>query len=106
MATKKETPKKNLKIVDEKPKGQPAKPAKTDGRLSQLDAAVKVLADSKEPMNTKQMVEAMATKALWTSPGGKTPAATLYSAILREIKAKGTDARFKKAGPGNFTINS
>jgi hypothetical protein len=106
MTTKKVATKKNLKLVDERPKRQPAKPTKTDGKLSQLDAACKVLADSKEPMNTKQMVEAMAAKALWTSPGGNTPAATLYSAILREIKAKGTGARFKKAGPGNFAINS
>ncbi len=106
MATKKDATKKNLKLVGEKPKSQPGKPTKVDGKLSQLDAAVKVLGDSKEPMNTKQIVEAMAAKALWTSPGGKTPAATLYSAIVREIKAKGADARFKKAGPGNFAMNS
>ena len=31
------------------------------------------------------MIDAMTTKGLWTSPGGKTPHATLYSAILREI---------------------
>ncbi len=106
MANRKETTKKNLKLVDEKPKGQPAKPTKVDRKLSQLDAAVKVLSDSKEAMNTKQMVEAMAAKALWKSPGGKTPTATLYSAIVREIKTKGATARFKKASPGNFAINS
>jgi hypothetical protein len=77
----------------------------TDGKLSCLDAAAKVLASAKEPMTTKALIEAMAEKKLWTSPGGKTPAATLYSAILREITTKGKEARFKKADRGLFGIN-
>ncbi len=40
------------------------------GAMSQLDAAVQVLAASAEPMSTKQMVEAMAEQKLWTSPAG------------------------------------
>ena len=32
-------------------------------------------------MNCQEMIEAMAAKGYWKSPGGKTPAATLYSAI-------------------------
>jgi hypothetical protein len=72
--------------------------------VSALDAAAQVLAASKEPMNAKQMIEAMAAKKLWTSPGGQTPHATLYSAILREIQTKGKDARFKKAERGKFTV--
>ena len=72
-------------------------------KLSAIDAAAKVLATAKEPMNCKELIEAMAAKKLWTSPGGKTPHATLYSAILREINTKGKDARFKKAERGKFT---
>jgi len=72
-------------------------------KLSAIDAAAKVLATAKEPMNCKELIEAMAAKKLWTSPGGKTPHATLYSAILREIQTKGKDARFKKAERGKFT---
>ena len=34
------------------------------------------------------MIEAMASQVLWKSPGGKTPHATLYAAIIREISAK------------------
>ena len=68
-----------------------------------LDAAVQVLGKSKEPMNCKTLVEAMAKQGLWTSPGGKTPHATLYAAILREINAKGNDARFRKVDRGQFT---
>ena len=82
-----------------------AKPvANESGKLSCLDAAAKVLGESKEPMNTKEMIEAMATKKYWTSSGGKTPAATLYSAILREL-GKGKDSRFKKTERGKFALN-
>ena len=48
-----------------------AKPATQ--KLTQMEAALKVLAKAKEPMNCKQMVEAMAKQRLWTSPGGATP---------------------------------
>jgi len=78
---------------------------KSASKLSALDAAAKVLAASKEPMSAKQMIEVMAAKKLWTSPGGKTPHATLYSAILREINTKGKDARFKKTERGKFVAN-
>ena len=61
-----------------------------------------MLADSKEPLNAKQMIEAMVAMGLWTSPGGKTPHATLYSAMLREIATKGKEARFKKSERGHF----
>jgi hypothetical protein len=87
-------------------KDKATKKAKTDGKLSALDAAAKVLGENKEPMNTKQMIEQMAAKAYWTSPGGKTPWATLYSAILREIQVKGADSRFKKADRGTFTLKA
>jgi hypothetical protein len=73
-------------------------------QLSAIDAAAKVLGEAKEPLTTKQMVGAMATKGYWSSPGGKTPHATLFSAILREINAKGKAARFKKTERGHFTL--
>src|SRR5579872_2751740 len=80
------------------------KRAKTEGKLSCIDAAAKVLGEAKEPMNTKEMIEAMAAKGLWSSPNGQTPAATLYSAILREL-GKGKDSRFKKTERGKFALN-
>jgi hypothetical protein len=75
-------------------------------KLSALDAAAKVLHDAKNPMTTKEMIDVMAAKKLWSSPDGKTPHATLYSAILREIGAKGKEARFKKSERGKFTSNN
>jgi hypothetical protein len=71
-------------------------------RVSALDAAAQVLAASEVPMRAKEMIAAMEAKGLWTSPGGKTPEATLYAAIIREIAAKGNAARFKKHERGVF----
>jgi hypothetical protein len=109
MATKtKKTAKTEAKAPKVTKAAKPATPVKaspkSDGKLSCLDAAAKVLGESKEPMTTKQMIEAMAEKKYWTSPGGKTPSATLYSAILREL-GKGKDSRFKKTERGKFALN-
>lgn len=92
--------------VIEKPAKKPKKAKATtepkEKKLSAIDAAAKLLAETKEPMNCKQMIEAIAAKGYWTSPGGKTPHATLYSAIIREISVKGNDARFTKTERGQF----
>lgn len=91
-------------------KARPAK-SKTDGkaksdakprRTTALDAAAQVLTGAKTPLNCRELVEAMAEQGLWSSPAGKTPHATLYSAILREIAAQGTEARFVKIERGRF----
>ncbi|MCL4211249.1 MAG: hypothetical protein HRU76_05885 [Phycisphaeraceae bacterium] len=71
-------------------------------RLSALSAAAKVLADAGKPMRAKEMIEAASAKGLWSSPNGKTPEATLYAAIIREIAAKGKAARFRKVERGLF----
>jgi hypothetical protein len=73
-------------------------------KLSAIDAAAKVLAEAGEPMDCQTMIKTMAEKGYWTSPGGKTPAATLYSAILRELQTKGNDSRFKKTERGKFGV--
>jgi hypothetical protein len=85
-----------------KAKAKEAKPKK----LSALDAAAKVLADAGKAMTCAELIATMAEKGLWTSPAGKTPANTLYAAIMREVNAKGRDARFKKAEPGKFAAKA
>ena len=72
-------------------------------RVSLLDAAATVLASTKAPMQAKAIVEAAIERGLWTPGAGKTPHATLYAAMTREIAAKGKDARFRKVGRGQFT---
>ena len=81
-------------------KGKEPKAKKT----SALDAAVRVLEEAGQPMTTPEMIEAMTAKKYWTSPKGLTPAATLYSAVLREIKAKGRESRFVKTERGKFAL--
>jgi hypothetical protein len=80
-----------------------AKPDKPK-KIGLLEAAAQVLAKSDEPLNTKQMVEQVTEQNLWQPGAGKTPAATLYSAILREMQNKGDQARFAKVQRGKFRI--
>ena len=79
---------------------------KANGKLSMLDAAAMVLKTTDGSMTCKELITEMAARELWTSPGGKTPQATLYSAILREQKIKGNDARFKKTERGKFAASN
>jgi hypothetical protein len=62
-----------------------------------------VLAEAGEPMNAKAICEAALAKGYWATKGA-TPWATLYSAMIREMAAKGADARFRKASRGMFEI--
>jgi len=83
--------------------GKAAKPAKlkVERPMSGLDAAAKVLKDSDKPMRVGEVLGVIQKKGLWMSKG-KTPEATLYAAIIREIAAKGVDARFVKKDRGLF----
>jgi hypothetical protein len=85
----------------------PKKPAKgkEPKAMSCLDAAAAVLKARGEPMRCKEMVEAMKDKGLWTTTA-PTPEATLYSAILREISNKKSEARFRKTERGHFALNT
>jgi hypothetical protein len=105
MATQAKTPKKTAKAktAATKHSKRHAAPAK---KLSQIEAAVEVLKAAAEPMTCKQMVEVMLAKKLWASPAGRTPEATLYASILRELTTKGKDARFVKAAPGRFALKA
>ena len=80
-----------------------SKASRGKGKLSGLDAAAQILTKVKKPMGCKDMVEQAITQGLW-SPGGKTPHATLYAAIIREIAKKGKVARFKKVDRGRFQL--
>lgn len=82
-----------------------AKPAKKKAgpkRMSALDAAALVLKDAKDGMRASDLIAAMTKRGLWSSPGGKTPDATLYAAMIREIAAKGKESRFRKLERGLF----
>jgi hypothetical protein len=90
----------NLVQLSQMDKGKKA--AKKEKPLSLLDAAAQVLKSNGKPMRCKEMVGAVMNRGLWTTDA-PTPAATLYSAILREMK-KGKDSRFKKTDRGHFAL--
>ena len=73
-------------------------------KISLMDAAVAVLRDSGEPMNTREMVKAAAEKGYWTPTACKTPEQTLYGSIFREIKVKEQPRIVKSDVKGKFTI--
>jgi hypothetical protein len=87
------------------PKGHAA-PAAASDKLSAVDAAAKVLAEADAPMTCGEMIAVMAAKGYWASPAGKTPSATLYSALLRECQTKGAQSRFTKTGRGKFDLTA
>jgi hypothetical protein len=89
-------------------KGEKSKPMakeKKGRRPSGLDAAVAVLAEAKKPMKTGDMVQRMISTGLWQTKG-KTPAATIYAAIIREIAAKGDQSRFRKTDRATFDLTA
>jgi len=84
-------------------KARKPRASKESGKMSGLDAAAKVLGEAEMPLNAKMIVERMLAQGLWSS-GGKTPAATIYSAMIREIDHKPGASRFKKTDRGLFTL--
>ena len=102
MAKKKSTAKRN--VARKSPgagKASAKKPASK--KISGLDAATRVLAETGRPMSAKELVEVMLAKKYWSS-GGRTPHATISSAIQREIHNKGKESRFTKTAPGRFAL--
>ena len=113
MSVKKRTSKRKSAKVDgdaqakaSTPKATKPKAAKAEGKMSALDAAAKVLAEEGRPMSAKELIDAMAARGYWTSPGGKTPEATLSAALGSEINKKGQASRFARPEPGKFTLRS
>ena len=86
MAAKKTTTKKNTTKKATSRKQAPSKQAlskpaaggkttvkRAPQKMSALDAAAKVLSELKQPLRCREMIEQMAAKGYWKSPGGKTP---------------------------------
>ena len=89
----------------EKPeaKKQPKAPkVPKEKRVSGLDAVAQVLKEAGEPLDAKTMTERAIAKGWKTN--GKTPAATIYAAIIREIAKKGKEPRFTKVDKGKFAL--
>ena len=83
------------------PEHESDKPVK---RLSLLNAAVIVLNDTKADMNTRELIEAIVERQLWTPTECKTPEQTLYGSIFREIATKEHPRIVKSGVKGKFRI--
>ena len=94
-----------VKATTEKAKPKKASSEQKPKRVSALDAAAQVLAKAGKPMRAQELIAAMAEHNLWESPGGKTPHATLYAAMMREERDKGAASRFKKVDRGQFAFS-
>jgi hypothetical protein len=101
-ATPTSASKKKKPTAPPRPAPAPTPATLTPHPYSALDAAALVLRETGQPMGCPELIEQMAAKGYWTSPQGKTPSSTLYAAIAREIKLKGTASRFVQTGPGRF----
>jgi hypothetical protein len=108
MATKKNPPQstsaKTAKVSKDQKTQATRPPRAGSNRLSALDAAAKVLAETGQTMRCTELIAAMTAKGYWTSPAGKTPASTLYAALLRELRTKQDQARFRKTERGKFGL--
>ena len=105
MATKKKQSRSPAAKAGHYGKAEPATPvAAKDKPLSALAAAARVLSENDQPMTCPELIQAMAAKGYWTSPAGKTPAATLAAAMAREIKVKKDQSRFRKTDRGKFSL--
>ena len=91
-----------VKTEDDAPNRAPeSAPTK---KMSLMDAAVAVLRDSGEPMNTREMVKAATEKGYWMPTACKTPEQTLYGSIFREIKTKAQPRIVKSDIKGKFKL--
>jgi len=86
--------------------GDTGEPGATGGkRMGLVSAAIRVLQDAgNEPMRCPDLVKQAIERGLWQPRAGKTPASTLYAAILREVRDKGEASRFRKTDRGRFAL--
>jgi len=103
-APRKASTPKDTKIARGRNVGQQGAPQAKEKRVGLVDAAIQVMKAAGKPMNCKDIVKVILEKKLWETTG-KTPDATLYSSILRDIQKKGSEARFKKVERGQFALN-
>jgi hypothetical protein len=84
----------------------PALPGgKKPKKASLLDLAAEVLIKAGKPMGCGEVVAEILAAGTWQTKG-KTPAATLYSAIIREIADPRRGSRFRKVGKGQFETST
>ena len=72
-------------------------------RMNLLDAAHRVLSETKKAMTTREIVAACAEKQYWVS-NAATPHQTLNAALNRDIQVGAAQSRFKKTERGYYSL--
>jgi len=70
-----------------------------------LTLAANLLAENGRSMGCKAIVQELDERGLWSPGIGKTPDASLHAAISTEIKTRGDQSRFIRAGKGLFAAS-
>ncbi len=83
----------------ETPHSEPVKPQEG---MSAINAAQRVLLEIGTPLNVRQIADAIRERGYAPNLNGLTPQATISSCLQREIRNRGVESRFYKAGKGLF----
>ena len=86
-----------------KPKRPAVKQIVIVTRLNLLDAAHRVLSETKKALTTREIIAACNAKQYWLS-NSSTPWQTLNAALNRDIATNGSKSRFQKKARGQYTI--
>src|SRR5437016_1720414 len=72
-ATKKAPAKGTAKAAKAETNAKPKAPAKKNGKMSLLEASIKVLDAAGKPLHVREIVESVLAKGYWKAGEGKTP---------------------------------
>jgi restriction system protein len=73
--------------------------------MKSLEAVYQVLSEERKPLHIREITNRILTQKLWNTKG-KTPAATLVSNLIRDIREHGGSSRFYRAGKNIFGLKN
>lgn len=73
--------------------------------MNALDAAKTVLRDEGGPLHYREITERILKRRLWTTEG-KTPEATVNTALAMDIQERGGESRVERVAPGTFALRN
>jgi hypothetical protein len=77
-----------------------------ENKFTLIEAAILIMQGCERPLSCGEIVSLALETKIWSPKnGGRTPANTLYSSILRKIKNKGKESRFIKVEKGKFELS-
>jgi hypothetical protein len=90
-------------VTIKKVKRPPTKEVVIVSRLNILDAAHRVLEETKKALSTREIIAVAAERQYWISTAA-TPWATLHAALSRDMESNGKKSRFEKRERGKFAL--